>query len=163
MAEALDEAELSLAANEFPVGAVLVLDDVIVARAHWAGAARRRMLDHPELLVLLEAERTGKISLWDERQRATLYTTLEPCVLCMGAAMTFLLGRFVFAAPAPPDGAAGLPDAWQPAKGHPPAAGMPYTVPAVVGGVECDASVALIREWVSANPGQSWARGYLPA
>src|ERR671937_2505513 len=79
MAEALSEARRSLDLDEFPVGAVLVLGNDVVARAHWRGAAQRRLLDHPELLALMDAERTGKVAGRRERSEATLYTTLEPC------------------------------------------------------------------------------------
>lgn len=162
MAEALAEARRSLDADEFPVGAVVAVGDEVVVRAHWTGAAQRRLLDHAEMLVLMEAERSGKVSRRRERQAATLYTTLEPCALCMAAAMSFLLGRIVFAADAPVDGATNLPELWEPPNGHPPD-GMPYTIPAVVGGVGRDASIALIREWVGRHPEQTWATAYIPA
>ena len=160
MAEALAEARLSLDAGEFPVGAVVALRDDVVARAHWTGAADRRLLDHAEVLALMEAERSGSVSRRGDRQEATLYTTLEPCALCMGAAMSFLLGRVVFGAEAPVDGAANLPQAWQPTNGHPPD-GMPYAIPAVVGGVDREASIALIAEWVRLNPRHAWAAAYV--
>lgn len=89
MGEALVEARKSLDVDEFPVGAVVVLGDEVVARAYWTGGAQRRLLDHAEMLALLEAERGGKVSRRKERQEATLYTTLEPCALCMAAAMSF--------------------------------------------------------------------------
>jgi tRNA(adenine34) deaminase len=162
MAEALAEARLSLEADEFPVGAVLVHRDAIVARAHWTGGRTRRLLDHSEMLVLLEAERTGRVSLRQERRDSTLYTTLEPCALCMAASMSFLLGRIVFAAEAPVDGATNLPSVWTPPGGH-PADGVPYAIPQVVGGLEREASIGLIAEWVARRPGRAWAEGYLAA
>lgn len=162
MAEALSEARRSLDVDEFPVGAVVVLGNEVVARAHWQGAAHRRLLDHAEMVALMDAERTEKISRRREREAATLYTTLEPCALCMAAAMSFLLGKIVFAAEAPVDGAANLPDLWQPANGHPQDR-MPYAIPTVVGGVGRDASMQLITEWVRRHPQQAWAAGYLPA
>jgi tRNA(adenine34) deaminase len=160
MAEALTEARRSLDLGEFPVGAVVVLADDVVACAHWKGGAQRRLLDHAEMVALMEAERSGKVSRRRERQEATLYTTLEPCALCMAAAMSFLLGRVVFAAAAAVDGGTKLPDLWQPPNGHPPD-GMPYTIPAVVGGVRRDASIELIAEWVRRDPRRAWAAGYL--
>ncbi len=161
MAEALAEARRSLDAGEFPVGAVVVHADDVVVRAHWTGAAQRRLLDHAEMLALMEAERSGKVSRRQERQQATLYTTLEPCALCMAAAMSFLLGRIVFAAEAPVDGGRNLPDLWKPPNGHPPD-GVPYTIPEVAGGVGREASIALIAEWIRQNPQQTWATAYLP-
>ena len=160
MAEAVAEAEKSLDVDEFPVGAVVALGDDVVVRAHWTGGARRRLLDHAEIVALMEAERSGRISRRRERQAATLYTTLEPCALCMAAAMSFLLGRIVFGLEAPVDGGTNLPDAWQPANGH-PRDGMPYTIPTVVGGVGRAASAALIAEWVRRNPEQRWAAAYV--
>ena len=161
MAEALFEARRSLAVDEFPVGAVVVLDDEVVVRAHWTGSAQRRLLDHAEMLALMEAERSGKICRRQERQEATLYTTLEPCALCMAAAMSFLLGRIVFAAEAPVDGGTNLPELWEPPSGHPPN-GIPYTIPEVVSGIGRDASIALIGEWISRSPQRAWATPYVP-
>jgi tRNA(adenine34) deaminase len=160
MAEALVEAEKSLHVDEFPVGAVLVLNDEVVARAHWLGASQRRLLDHAELVALLEAERGGRAVRRRERQEAVLYTTLEPCALCMAAAMSFLLGKIVYAADAPIDGGTNLPSLWKPALGH-PANAMPYAIPEVVGGVARDASVALIAEWVRRHPDREWAAPYV--
>jgi tRNA(adenine34) deaminase len=159
MEEALAEARRGLDVGEFPVGAVVALGDDVVARAHWAGEAPRRVLDHAELLALMEAERSGRVTHRDERQTATLYTTLEPCFLCMAAAMSFFVGRIVFAAEAPADGGTRLPAVWAPASGH-PADGVSYTIPEVVGGVGREASIALIAEWVRRHPRHVWAAPY---
>jgi tRNA(adenine34) deaminase len=161
MAEALAEARQSLDVDEFPVGAVVVLGDDVVARAHWAGTTQRRLLEHAEILALMEAERSGRVAGRRERQQATLFTTLEPCALCMAAAMTFKLGRLVFAAAASIDGGTNLPDLWRPPNGH-PADGMPYTIPAVMGGVAGDQSVRLIAEWAGRDrEGRRWALPYV--
>ena len=161
MAEALAEARRSLDIGEFPVGAVVVHRDEVVARAHWRGAAERRLLDHAEIVALMEAERSGAVSRRPERQEATLYTTLEPCALCMSAAMSFLLGCIVFALEAAVDGGTNLPQAWEPPNGH-PVDGLPYTIPKVVGGVGREASIALVAEWVGQHPEQGWAAAYIP-
>lgn len=161
MAEALTEARRSLAVDEFPVGAVVVLADEVVVRSHWTGAAQRRLLDHAEMLALMEAERSGKVSRRQQRQQATLYTTLEPCALCMAAAMSFQLGKIVFAAEAPVDGGTNLPELWEPPSGHPPD-GMPYAIPAVVSGVGREASIALIARWIRRSPQREWATPYVP-
>jgi tRNA(adenine34) deaminase len=161
MAEALAEAQRSLAKDEFPVGALVVLDDAeIAARGHWTGGAGGRRLDHAEMLVMLEVERSGRAAPRSARRAATLYTTLEPCALCMAAAMFFLVGRVVYAAEAVVDGAANLPKVWAPSNGH-PVDGRPYTIPEVIGGVEREASLALIAEWAGRSPSQrSWAAAY---
>jgi hypothetical protein len=79
----------------------------------------------------------------------------------MAAAMSFLLGRIVFAAEAPVDGGTNLPELWEPPRGHPPD-GMPYTIPDVVGGVGQQASIGLIAEWIRRNPQRKWATAYIP-
>jgi tRNA(adenine34) deaminase len=159
MADALAEANKSLALDEFPVGAVLVVEGEVVVRAHWSGP-NGRLLDHAEMLVLLEAERSRKVVTRQQRQAATLYTTLEPCVLCMAAAMTFILGRVVYALEAAVDGAANLPDAWSPPEGHPENA-MPYGIPAIVAGIKREESSSLIAAWVERDPARAWAAPYL--
>jgi tRNA(adenine34) deaminase len=160
MEEALVEARQSLARGDFPVGAVLVHQGAVVVRARWTTSPPLRLLDHAELLALTDAERSGRISQREQRRESTLYTTLEPCALCMAAAMSFLLGEIVFAAEAAVDGGTNLPDVWQPPDGHPPD-GMPYGIPTVIGGVRRDESLALLGEWVRSDESHAWAAGYL--
>ena len=160
MAVALDEARVGLDAGEVPIGAVLVHGDEIVAQAHWR-FVHGRLLDHPELVCLLEAERCGGITRGRDRRMSTLYTTLEPCALCMSASMSFLLGRLVFALESPSDGASNLPAQWQPASGHPAAGEPPYAVPEVVAGVSRHASAALVDRFLTecaASPFAPWAQ-----
>src|SRR5882762_2186382 len=84
MQVALAEARVGLAAGEVPVGAVVVLDDVIVGHAHNAPIALGDPTAHAEILALREAARkAGNYRL----PRATLYATLEPCAMCCGAAI----------------------------------------------------------------------------
>jgi tRNA(adenine34) deaminase len=152
MREALAQAEQGLAANETPVGAVTVLDGEIVSAAHW----RYRpdgLLDHAEVVALREAE----------RRDLTLYTTLEPCLLCMGAAMSFWVGRIVYALEAPLDGASNVIDVWQPRLGHPPPGYQVYAVPEIVAGVCREEALTLMRTWVARNPDLGWAPAMLPA
>jgi tRNA(Arg) A34 adenosine deaminase TadA len=98
MRAALAEAERGLAANEQPIGAVTMLDGEIVSATHW----RYRpdgLLDHADV-VALRAERDSGIHR-RRRRDVTLFVTLEPCLMCMGAAMSFRVGRIVFALEAP--------------------------------------------------------------
>jgi tRNA(adenine34) deaminase len=102
MRAALAEARVGLAAGEVPVGAVVVLDDVIIAQAHNAPIAHGDPTAHAEVLALREAARkVGNYRL----PRATLYATLEPCVMCCGAAIHARVARVVYGALDPKAGA----------------------------------------------------------
>jgi tRNA(adenine34) deaminase len=93
MRAALAEAENAFAKGEVPVGAVLVVDDMIVARAHNERESRLDPTAHAEILVMRDAcEKRGSWRLED----ATLYVTKEPCVMCAGAMINARLGRLVF-------------------------------------------------------------------
>ncbi len=79
---ALEEARRGGGAGEVPVGAVLVQDKVILATAHNRPIALKDPTAHAELLALRAAgQRVGNYRFPD----ATLYVTLEPCVMCAGA------------------------------------------------------------------------------
>ena len=102
MRAALDEARRGLEAGEVPVGAVVVLDGAIVARAHNAPIALADPTAHAEILALREAGRkTGNYRL----PGATLYVTVEPCTMCCGAALHARLARIVYGAADPKAGA----------------------------------------------------------
>jgi tRNA(adenine34) deaminase len=95
MAAALDEARRGLEAGEVPVGAVVVVDGGIVARAHNAPVALTDPTAHAEILAVREAARKqGNYRL----AGATLYTTVEPCPMCCGAILNARVGRVVYGA-----------------------------------------------------------------
>jgi tRNA(adenine34) deaminase len=102
MRAALAEARAGLAAGEVPVGAVVVVEDAIVAQAHNAPIALGDPTAHAEILALREAAR--KASNYRLPQ-ATLYVTLEPCVMCCGAIVQARLARVVYGAADPKAGA----------------------------------------------------------
>ena len=102
MRAALAEARAGLAAGEVPVGAVVVLDDVIIGQAHNAPIAHGDPTAHAEVLALREAAR--KVSNY-RLPRATLYATLEPCVMCCGAVIQARIPRVVYGAADPKAGA----------------------------------------------------------
>lgn len=104
MAIALEEAAAGARAGEVPVGAVLVRDGVCLARAHNAPISERDPTAHAEIRVLREGARLmGNYRL----PETTLYVTLEPCPMCIGAMIHARVARLVFAAGDPRTGAAG--------------------------------------------------------
>ncbi len=95
MRHALEEARLAAAEGEIPVGAVLVKDGKIIARAHNRRENDHDPTAHAEMLCMREAARI----LGDWRLRGcTLYVTLEPCPMCAGAMVMSQLGRCVYGA-----------------------------------------------------------------
>ena len=95
MREALRLARQAAAGGEVPVGAVLAMGGAIVGRGRNASIARQDPTAHAEILALREAaERVGNYRL----EGATLYSTLEPCVMCAGALVTARVERLVFGA-----------------------------------------------------------------
>ena len=102
MAQALDEAWRGLEAGEVPVGAVVVVEGEIIARAHNAPIALADPTAHAEVLALREAARKR------ENYRltgATLYATVEPCPMCCGAILQARVARLIYGAPDPKAGA----------------------------------------------------------
>jgi tRNA(adenine34) deaminase len=104
MAEALAQAQAAERAGEVPVGAVLVIDSEIVARAANASIRRNDPTAHAEILALRSAgECVGNYRL----PGSTLYATLEPCPMCAAALVHARVERLVFGATDPKTGAAG--------------------------------------------------------
>ena len=99
---ALEEAQAAYDADEVPVGALLVLDGQVVARAHNAPISMNDPSAHAEMLALRQAaEKTGNYRLTG----AELYVTIEPCIMCAGAIVLARLKRVIFGARDPKCGA----------------------------------------------------------
>lgn len=95
MREALDLARRGETAGEVPVGAVVVVGGKIIGRGWNAPIARTDPTAHAEIIALREAAATiGNYRL----EGATLYCTLEPCVMCAGALVAARVERLVFGA-----------------------------------------------------------------
>ncbi|MCL4483378.1 MAG: nucleoside deaminase [Bacteroidetes bacterium] len=101
MKRALAEAEQAFREGEIPVGAVVVCQDQIIARAHNQTETLSDVTAHAEMLVITSATSWlgGKYLTG-----CTLYVTLEPCVMCAGALGWSQLDRIVWGAPDPKRG-----------------------------------------------------------
>lgn len=96
MACALAEARQAGQTGEVPVGAVVVVDDRIVGRGFNQPIGSRDPAAHAEIIALREAaQRLGNYRLID----ATVYVTIEPCVMCAGALVNARVKRLVYGAP----------------------------------------------------------------
>ncbi len=104
MLEALAEAEAAALIGEVPIGAVLVQDGRIIGRGHNLRETSNDPTTHAEMIAIREAAtHTGSWRLLD----STLYVTLEPCVMCMGAMILARIPRLVYACRDPRAGAVG--------------------------------------------------------
>ncbi len=104
MGEALRQAAKAYEAEETPVGAVIVREGRIIARAFNQVELLKDATAHAEMLAITQAEEAmGDWRLTD----CTLYVTKEPCPMCAGAVIHVRLGRVVFGASDPKAGAAG--------------------------------------------------------
>ena len=142
MEAALEQAALGLEEGELPIGSVVVAEGEIVARSYWR--LGNGLLAHPELVALQQANRRG----------VTLVTTLEPCLLCMAAAMFSFAEHVVYALESPTDGGTRIGDVWDPAAGSV----APYRFPSVSGGVRRDDSAQLVAEFLERYPASPLAR-----
>lgn len=93
MREALAEAAASAAAGERPIGAVLVIAGEVVSRGRSRQNELRSQLAHAEL----EALQNGGEAIWERYREAVLFTTVEPCPLCLGAAVMADVPHVVYA------------------------------------------------------------------
>ncbi|MDH5474598.1 MAG: nucleoside deaminase [Cyclobacteriaceae bacterium] len=93
MKEALHQAQLAYDEGEVPVGAVVVVDNTIIARAHNQTERLTDATAHAEMLAITAAENHLGTKYLNE---CTLYVTLEPCVMCAGALFWTQIGNVVF-------------------------------------------------------------------
>ena len=104
MREALQEAELAALAGEVPIGAVVVCDGRVVARAHNMRETNADPSAHAEFSAIVEAAHT--LDRW-RLTGCTVYVTLEPCLMCAGLMVNARVDRCVYGAPDPKGGALG--------------------------------------------------------
>jgi tRNA(adenine34) deaminase len=102
MADALDEARRAGAAGEVPIGAVVVIDGAVVGRGGNGPIGRHDPTAHAEIVALRDAaQRVGNYRL----PGSTVYVTVEPCMMCVGALVHARVARLVFGTREPKAGA----------------------------------------------------------
>ncbi|XVU20696.1 deaminase [Actinoplanes sp. CA-054009] len=142
---ALAAAEDGLDHGELPIGAVVEMGGEIIATAYTQETALGRRLVHADLLAMTAAdERLG----WRPRtQPLRLAVTLEPCLMCMGAAMALKVTDVYYALESPADGAAAVAAAWPP---HPD---LPwYRPPTITAGIRRAEAQAQFRRYSATAP-----------
>lgn len=136
---ALDEAEKAMSFGEIPVATILVSNGKEIGRGQTSVRRKDSIVAHGELFTLLEA----KSKVWTAERPLVMYTTLEPCLMCLGASMQVGIDTIVYGMDAAPDGgtrfAADIRKAGQ-------------TVPKIVPHVLENESVSLMRRFLIQYP-----------
>ncbi len=104
MGVALREAKKAAKRGEVPIGAVIVRDGTVLGRGYNLREGKQDPTAHAEIIAIRKA--SSKIGAW-RLTGATIYVTLEPCVMCMGAILLARFDRVVFGCHDPKGGAAG--------------------------------------------------------
>lgn len=102
--EALKEAKKAYLKEEVPIGCVIVVDDKIIARAHNKKVSNKSPLAHAEIIAIDKATKKLSRAILDD---ATIYITVEPCLMCAGAIFQARIKRVVFGVNEPKFGALG--------------------------------------------------------
>lgn len=139
MKVALEEAKRAMNAGEHPIACIVVAGDSELTRGQTSVARQGTITAHGELLAL----RDSGWSICSAQRPVIIYTTLEPCLMCIGAAMQCGVDEIVYAMPAKPDGGAKHISAIARAGDKPPRIRF---------GVLEDEAVKLMRENLIRNP-----------
>jgi tRNA(adenine34) deaminase len=146
MRQVIGLASEAIESGEFPIAAMIVLDDEIIAQASTAEQREKRFLVHAELLALEAADKLGLPP--PRRRQARLFTNLEPCLMCIGAAMSSFIGEICYSLESPADGAVNLVESWARKKADMPG----YVAPKFTGGILRAESIELFKKYVSVAP-----------
>ena len=93
---AIEQAEQAAALGEIPIGAVLVYEGEVIARAHNLRETNKDATAHAEMLVIREA--CAKLDRW-RLSGCTLYVTVEPCPMCSGGIVNSRIDKVVYGCP----------------------------------------------------------------
>ncbi|MCX8085162.1 MAG: nucleoside deaminase [Calditerrivibrio sp.] len=93
MAKTIEVAKRALKYNDVPVGAIVVHGNTILSTGYNKKRVTKNSLDHAEIIALKRAAK--KLGDW-RLNECTLYSTLEPCIMCAGAILHFRIKRVVF-------------------------------------------------------------------
>ncbi len=154
VAAAIEVAEAGMVAGEMPIGAIVVMGEEILGSAHASEHTLRRHLVHADLLAMTQADVT--LAFAKRPQPLRLAVTLEPCVMCLGAAMVMGVAEVYYALESPGDGGAGIAASWE----NSPDAPF-FVAPRMVGGIRRAESRDLFRRYCEARPDSMatrWAR-----
>jgi len=144
--------------GEFPIAAIIYHGDDIIASAYTTENADGRFLVHAEQKALMEAD-MRKLPI-RERRNLELYTNLEPCLMCLGTAISSFVGKIYYSVEAPDDGSVELVSREYERRGDAEISSQ-FPFPEIHSGLFRDQSIQLFREFVELNkdkPGVCYAK-----
>jgi tRNA(adenine34) deaminase len=109
---AIQVAEEGMQLGEMPIGAVVLQGDKVIGRSYTQEQKLRRRIVHADLMAMLDAD--AHLGFKRSAEPLTLAVNLEPCMLCLGAAITLGIQNVWFALESPNDGAVDLLSHWHP-------------------------------------------------
>ena len=142
----LNLAREAMTVGECPIAAIVFLDDAVIAKSYTKEFSERRLLVHAELNALLDADLMRYP--YEARLRMQLFTNLEPCMMCMGAAMSSFIGEVYYALESPTDGAVRMAEEWNPQSDDFAA----YRLPKISSGILREESQSLFKEFAEKYP-----------
>lgn len=109
---AIQIAEEGMSRGEMPIGAVVLQGNNVIGRGYTQEQKLQRRIVHADLMAMLDAD--ASLGLKRSAEPLTLAVNLEPCMMCLGAAITLGITNVYFALESPNDGAAELINHWHP-------------------------------------------------
>ncbi len=105
---ALNEAKKALDNGDYPVGAVIVINGKVVDKTRNSLYSGKDWVSHAESNLIRRCSSTIKKEIKSNNSKVELFTTLEPCLMCLGSAILNRISRIVFSCPDPHGGATNL-------------------------------------------------------
>ena len=141
--------------GELPIAAMVVFNDEIISSSYAKERTDGRRLVHADLLALELADKLKPLP--GKRNEMSLFVNLEPCLMCLGAAMVFGIGNIYFSIESPIDGATRYLSVYTKQLGDTPG----YNIPNIFHGLEGTQTLALFKEYSaqdSNNGYHQWVR-----
>ncbi len=134
--------------GELPIATILVANDKEIGRGVTANVRENGVIAHGELNVLLSVKR----QVFTCERPLVLYTTLEPCIMCLGAAIECGVDKIVYGMPALPDGGVCYADKMR---------GIKEPIPEIIGGLLEEQEYQLMKDFIAAHDETSPAWYYV--
>ena len=135
-------AEKALQNNELPIACIIFHNDTIITQSCTSEIEDKRLLVHAEIKALIELDQKGLSA--KEKMQMELFTNLEPCMMCLGAAISSFVGQVYYSLDAPSDGAA----KWAEESWHEHHTESSFCLPDIISGILETESKELFQRYV---------------